>query len=148
MLKKQLEEHYSVMGVELDKKDFLFFNDQELKSISSKEFKQVVDNPMNNYNAILVDVNDSNEIENIGENYFALGAEREFRGQVFNQIIDITIHSVWTMAKIKEYNRIIKLMDYVNEGDPIKITLESNSDGRHIDSLEPIRIDDRILTAV
>ncbi len=67
MLKKQLEEHYSVMGVELDKKDFLFFNDQELKSISSKEFKQVVDNPMNNYNAILVDVNDSNEIENIGE---------------------------------------------------------------------------------
>ena len=67
MLKKQLEEHYSVMGVELDKKDFLFFNDQDLKSISSKEFKQVVDNPMNNYNAILVDVNDSNEIENIGE---------------------------------------------------------------------------------
>lgn len=52
------------------------------------------------------------------------------------------------MAKIKEYNRIIKLMDYVNEGDPIKIILESNNDGRHIDSLEPIRIDDRILTAV
>lgn len=67
-------------------------------------------------------------------------------GIIIQEILDED--DIWTIAKIKEYNRIIKLMDYVNEGDPIKITLESNSDGRHIDSLEPIRIDDRILTAV
>ena len=67
MLKKQLEENYNVMGIELDKKDFLFFNDQELKSISSKELSSVLDNPMNNFNVILVDVNDSNEEELVSE---------------------------------------------------------------------------------
>ena len=67
MLKKQLSENYSVLGIELDKKDFLFFNDPELKSISSKEFNSVVKNPVNNYNVILVDVNDSSEEANCSE---------------------------------------------------------------------------------
>ena len=58
MLKKQLSEYYSVLGVELDKNDFLFFNDEDLKSISTKDFQSVVNNPVNNYNVILVDVND------------------------------------------------------------------------------------------
>ncbi len=67
MLKKQLSENYSVLGIELDKKDFLFFNDPELKSISSKEFTSVIKNPVNNYNVILVDVNDSSEEANCPE---------------------------------------------------------------------------------
>lgn len=58
MLKKQLSEYYSVLGVELDKNDFLFFNDEDLKSISTKDFQSVVNNPVNNYNVILVDVNE------------------------------------------------------------------------------------------
>ena len=59
MLKKQLSEYYSVLGVELDKNDFLFFNDEDLKSISTKDFQSVVNNPVNNYNVILVDVNEA-----------------------------------------------------------------------------------------
>lgn len=59
MLKKQLSEHYSVLGVELDKNDFLYFNDEDLKSISTKDFQSVVSNPINNYNVILVDVNET-----------------------------------------------------------------------------------------
>ncbi len=67
MLKKQLADNYSVLGLELDKCDFLFFNDPDLKSVSSKEFKSVITNPVNNYNVILVDVNDSTEGANCSE---------------------------------------------------------------------------------
>lgn len=67
MLKKQLSENYRVLGIELDKNDFLFFNDPDMKSISSKEFQSVVNNPVNNYNVILVDVNDSAEGANCSE---------------------------------------------------------------------------------
>lgn len=61
MLKKQLSENYSVLGLELDKNDFLFFNDPDLKSVSSSDFATIIGNPVNNYNVILVDVNDSSE---------------------------------------------------------------------------------------
>lgn len=61
MLKKQLSEHYSVLGLELDKNDFLFFNDPDLKSVSSRELSSIINNPINNYNIILIDINDSAE---------------------------------------------------------------------------------------
>lgn len=61
MLKKQLSENYSVLGLELDKNDFLFFNDPDLKSISSRDLASIIGNPVNNYNVILIDVNDSSE---------------------------------------------------------------------------------------
>ena len=61
MLKKQLEANYKVLGVELDKDDFLFFNDDGLRSISSKELPQIIKNPANTYQIILVDVNNSSE---------------------------------------------------------------------------------------
>lgn len=61
MLKKQLSENYSVLGLELDKNDFLFFNDPDLKSVSSKELDSIIKNPINSYNIILIDVNDSSE---------------------------------------------------------------------------------------
>lgn len=67
MLKKQLEENYSVLGVELDKNDFMFFNDPDLKSISSKELSSIIKNPANNYQIILIDINDSSEEENCTE---------------------------------------------------------------------------------
>ena len=72
MLKKQLEDNYSVLGVELDKNDFLFFNDPDLKSISGKELESVVKNPINSYNVILVDVNNSEEIERCSEVLFLI----------------------------------------------------------------------------
>lgn len=61
MLKKQLQDYYSVLGIELDKNDFMYFNDPDLKSISSKELESVINNPINSYNVILVDVNDSDQ---------------------------------------------------------------------------------------
>ncbi len=67
MLKKQLSENYSVLGLELDKNDFLYFNDPDLKSVSSKELNSIIKNPINNYNVILIDVNDSSEGANCTE---------------------------------------------------------------------------------
>lgn len=67
MLKKQLSEHYSVLGLELDKNDFLYFNDPDLKSVSSKELSTIINNPINNYNVILIDINNSAEEANCSE---------------------------------------------------------------------------------
>lgn len=67
MLKKQLSEHYSVLGLELDKNDFLFFNDPDLKSVSSRELALIINNPVNNYNVILIDINNSAEEANCTE---------------------------------------------------------------------------------
>ena len=67
MLKKQLSEHYSVLGIELDKNDFLYFNDPDLKSVSSKELASIINNPINNFNVILIDINDSAEEANCSE---------------------------------------------------------------------------------
>ena len=67
MLKKQLSEHYSVLGLELDKNDFLYFNDPDLKSVSSKELSTIINNPVNNYNIILIDVNNSAQESNCSE---------------------------------------------------------------------------------
>ena len=61
MLKRQLSNNYSVLGLELDKNDFVFFNDQDLKSVSGRELNSILNNPINNYNIILVDVNNSPE---------------------------------------------------------------------------------------
>jgi len=67
MLKKQLSEHYSVLGLELDKNDFLFLNDPDLKSVSSRELSNIINNPVNNYNIILIDINSSAEEANCTE---------------------------------------------------------------------------------
>ena len=67
MLKKQLSEHYNVLGLELDKNDFLYFNDPDLKSVSSKELSTIINNPINNYNVILIDINNSAEEANCSE---------------------------------------------------------------------------------
>jgi len=67
MLRKQLSEHYSALGIELDKNDFLFFNDPELKSASSKELESIIHNPVNTYDVMLIDVNDSSEEGNCSE---------------------------------------------------------------------------------
>ena len=51
----------------LDKNDFLYFNDSDLRSVSSKELSSIINNPVNNYNVILIDINDSAEEANCTE---------------------------------------------------------------------------------
>ena len=67
MLRKQLSEFYSVLALELDKDDFKYFGDSEMRSIGSNEFQAYVNNPSSGYNVILVDVNNSPEEMNCSE---------------------------------------------------------------------------------
>ena len=67
MLRKQLSEFYSVLAIELDKDDFKYFGDSEMRSIGSSEFQATINNPVYNYNVILVDVNNSPEEANCSE---------------------------------------------------------------------------------
>ncbi len=58
MLKKQLSLYYRVRCYEIDKNDFIYFNDPDLNSVSSTEFAAIIKNPMN-VHVVLVDLNNS-----------------------------------------------------------------------------------------
>ena len=60
MLKKQLERNYRCVGIELNKKDFIYFDDKELISTTNNELSSVL-LKANNANIILLDLNDGFE---------------------------------------------------------------------------------------
>ena len=62
LLKLHLEKAYNVKAVEIDKNDFIYFNDSTLESISSLSFNDFLSNNTN-YDVILVDLNDGNVAE-------------------------------------------------------------------------------------
>jgi hypothetical protein len=59
LLKSHLENYYKVKAVEIDKNDFIYFNDSSLDSISSFTFNDYVAQN-SNAEVIVVDLNDSN----------------------------------------------------------------------------------------
>ena len=71
MLKKQLQKNYKVLGLEIDRKDFGYFNDKELISITENEINGII-NKYNGYDVILVDINKSSIAENICHDVFHL----------------------------------------------------------------------------
>ena len=62
LLKLHLEKAYNVKAVEIDKNDFIYFNDNTLESVSSLGFNDFLSNNTN-YDIILVDLNDGNVSE-------------------------------------------------------------------------------------
>ncbi len=67
MLKKQLDANYSVLAVEVDKNDFMYFNDSDLRSVTTLELDSIIKNPNSRYDVILVDINESPKITSIKE---------------------------------------------------------------------------------
>ena len=67
MLKKALEGNYKVLALEVDKHDFMYFNDSDLRSVTSGELETITKNPNSDYEIILVDINDSPKITTIKE---------------------------------------------------------------------------------
>ena len=57
MLKKQLSKDYNTVAIEINKRDFLFYNDEEMVSCKNVELNNVI-NKYNNCNVILIDLND------------------------------------------------------------------------------------------
>lgn len=60
MLKKQLENRYKVRGIEVGKSDFSVFNDPELISCNTDNFRKVL-NESKDYDIILIDLNDQED---------------------------------------------------------------------------------------
>lgn len=67
MMKKALEGNYKVLAIEVDKKDFMYFNDSDLRSVTTAELETITKNPNSDYEVILVDINDSPKISTIKE---------------------------------------------------------------------------------
>ena len=64
MLKKQLERNYKVVGIEVDKRDFMFFNDKSLVSTTINELEETIEK-YKEYDVILVDVNKTKGAEDV-----------------------------------------------------------------------------------
>jgi len=71
ILKKQLQKNYKVVGVEVDGRDFAYFNDKDLISTTSNEINNVIAK-YSNYDVILVDLNKSVMAENLCHEVFYL----------------------------------------------------------------------------
>jgi hypothetical protein len=63
MIKKQLEKTVGVVAIEMDKRDFTYFNEKDMYSVSSSEYTNAIAKYSNN-SVILVDINDSLFAEN------------------------------------------------------------------------------------
>ncbi|MEI3508841.1 MAG: hypothetical protein V8R01_07090 [Bacilli bacterium] len=62
IMKKQLERNYSVTALELEKRDFMYFDDDKMHSINSNELGNYIAK-YNTNDVILVDINNSNQAE-------------------------------------------------------------------------------------
>lgn len=62
LLKLHLEKSYKVKAVEIDKNDFVYFNDESLENISSLGFNDFL-SQNSDYDVILVDLNEGNVLE-------------------------------------------------------------------------------------
>ncbi len=60
MLKKQLSLNYNVMAVELDKNDFVYFNDKDLISTTHLELPKIL-MKSSSYDVILLDLNEASD---------------------------------------------------------------------------------------
>ena len=64
IMKKQLERNYSVVALELNKRDFVYFGDQNMHSISDRDLGNNI-SQYNSNDVILVDLNNSVTTENL-----------------------------------------------------------------------------------
>ncbi len=69
--KKQLERNYKVVCIEVDKHDFIYFDDKYLVSVSNSELGNTI-SKYSNMDAILIDANNSNSVEGLADNVFYL----------------------------------------------------------------------------
>ncbi len=61
MLKKHLQRNYKVVAIEIDKTDFVYYNDKDMISCTSNEFGKELLKINNNVDIVLIDLNNSNQ---------------------------------------------------------------------------------------
>lgn len=60
MMKKKLSEKYKVVAIEIDKNDFMYFNEKNMFSIKASELGNTIQKNRDNAEIIIVDLNKSN----------------------------------------------------------------------------------------
>ena len=61
VLKKHLQKNYKVVAIEVDKSDFVLYNDKEMISCSSNDLGKELLKTANNADIVLIDLNNSNQ---------------------------------------------------------------------------------------
>lgn len=64
MMKKILSKHYSVEAIEVDKRDFIYFNDKDMINTTSNEIRNVIVK-YSDKDIVLVDINSSKQAESL-----------------------------------------------------------------------------------
>ena len=64
MMKKLLSKNYSVVGIEVDKRDFIYFNDKEMVNTTSNEIGNTIVK-YSDKDIVLVDINSSRKAESL-----------------------------------------------------------------------------------
>lgn len=119
MMKKQLEKHYSVVAIEVDKNDFKFFNDKNMYSTTGTEIGNLVAK-YNDQDVILVDVNDSQSAENLCHEMLYLVEPSMIK---LNKLM-LTNNKVFRNLKGK---KIILNQSILSTKDVLEFEYESNS---------------------
>ena len=72
MLKKQLSQNYSVVAIEVDKTDFVYFNDKDMVSTVSMDLAKELIKASEAYDIVLVDLNNSGNDDSCNEVLYLL----------------------------------------------------------------------------
>lgn len=72
MLKKQLSLNYTVVAIEIDRTDFVYFNDKGMISTTSSDFPKELSRLSSEYDIVLVDLNSSNNEDSCNDVLYLL----------------------------------------------------------------------------
>lgn len=119
IMKKQLERNYSVVALELDKNDFVYFGDKNMHSISSVELGNNI-SKYSDKDAIIVDINQSPSAENVIKDIIYLLEPSKIR---LNQLLS---HNPRVLEKYKN-KKIVLNQSQLSSKDVLDFEYETKS---------------------
>lgn len=121
MMKKILSKHYSVIAIEVDKRDFIYFNDKEMITTTSNEIGNTI-TKYSDKDVILVDINTSKSAESLCQDVLCLVEPSIIK---LNKLMMLDRNA---FAKIKKENKkLILNRSLLSSKDILEFEYESKS---------------------
>ena len=121
MMKKILSKHYSVVAIEVDKRDFIYFNDKEMVTTTSNEIGNTI-TKYSDKDVVLVDINTSKSAENLCQEVLCLVEPSIIK---LNKLMMLDRNA---FAKIKKENKkLILNRSLLSSKDILEFEYESKS---------------------
>lgn len=121
MMKKILSKHYSVEAIEVDKRDFIYFNDKDMINTTSNEIGNVIVK-YSDKDIVLVDINSSKQAESLCNEVLCLVEPSIIK---LNKLMMLDRN---TFAKIKkEDKKLILNKSLLSSKDILEFEYESKS---------------------